>query len=195
MSDLQSRRTFLRAAMAASVAWATTAELAQVEEALAWTAQHTADGAPRVLAVLTPSQVETLDALASRILPSVDGRPGAHEAGAVYFIDRSLSTFNAAQRKLYANGVADLDRRASQLRKSTARFGDLTDAEQDQILRRIEKTGFFRAARFDTIVGTFAVPEWGGNQDHAGWQMLGLTHQPAFRPPFGFYDADANRRS
>jgi hypothetical protein len=62
--------------------------------------------------VLTPSQVETLDAVASRIIPSVDGRPGAHDAGAVYFIDRSLSTFNAAQKRLYANGAADLDRRA-----------------------------------------------------------------------------------
>jgi hypothetical protein len=49
VSDLQSRRIFLRAAMAASVAWAATAELAQVEEALAWTVPPAADGAPRPL--------------------------------------------------------------------------------------------------------------------------------------------------
>jgi gluconate 2-dehydrogenase gamma chain len=195
MSDLQSRRTFLRAAMAAGAAWAATAELAQVEEALAWTAQRAAEGAPPALAVLTPAQVETLDAVSSRILPSVDGKPGAHEAGAVYFIDRSLSTFNAAQKKIYVNGIADLDRRASQVRKTSTRFAALTSAEQDRILGRIETTPFFQAARFDTIVGTFAMPMWGGNRDYAGWQMLGLTHQMTFSPPFGFYDADANRRS
>ena len=30
---------------------------------------------------------------------SVDGRPGAHEAGVVFFIDKALATFNAGQKK------------------------------------------------------------------------------------------------
>ena len=57
-----------------------------------------------------------------------------------------------------------------------------------------EKTPFFQTVRFDTIVGTFALPSWGGNRDYAGWHMLGLEHQPRFQAPFGEYDADANRR-
>src|SRR6185436_16295123 len=80
MNDLHNRRIFLRAAAAASAAWAT-ADLAHVEEALAW-AGHQAGKGDATLTVLTRAQADVLDALTSRILPSVDGRPGAHEAGA-----------------------------------------------------------------------------------------------------------------
>lgn len=187
MSDLPSRRAFLRAAIAAG-AW-TTVDLSRVEQALAIAATHAAGGA-YTFSALTPAEAETIDAIASRILPSVDGRPGAHEARAVYFVDRALSTFNSGQKKLYTDGVAQLDRRSSGLRKRATRFVALSAAEQDQLLRKIEKTRFFQAVRFDTIVGTFALPTWGGNQDFTGWHMLGLTHQSAFGPPFGFYDAE-----
>jgi gluconate 2-dehydrogenase gamma chain len=190
--DLQNRRSFLRAAAAASVAWAA-ADLLQVEDALAWAAQHAATDQPSALSVLTKTQAETIDALASRILPSVDGRPGAHEAGVIYFIDRALATFNAGQRKLYARGVNDLNRRAARRSRGTARFAALTPAQQDDLIKEIEKTPFFQAARFDTIVGTFALPKWGGNRDYLGWQLLGLTHQPTFQPPFGYYDNEGGR--
>src|SRR5690349_15662725 len=110
MSDLHNRRMFLRAAAAAGAAWAT-ADLLQVEEALAWSAQkvshvHTqthahAKDQPPPVSVLTKEQANALDAMSSRILPAVDGRPGAHEAGVVMFIDRSLATFNARNKQLY----------------------------------------------------------------------------------------------
>jgi hypothetical protein len=73
-------------------------------------------------------------------------------------------------------------------------FTKLTAAQQDDVIRAIEKTPFFQAIRFDTIVGMFALPTWGGNRDHAGWDMIGLEHQPRFQPPFGAYDVEANRR-
>ena len=111
MSDLHTRRTFLRAAAAASAAWAA-ADVVEIEEALAWAAQQTAERR-QDLAALTAEQAKVLDALASRIIPAVDGRPGAHEAGVVSFIDKSLATFNAGQKKLYADGVKDLNRRAA----------------------------------------------------------------------------------
>src|SRR5262245_20203729 len=91
MTDLVTRRAVLRAALAAGAAWAA-ADLTQVDEALAWAAQQTVSSdAPRVT-TLTIDQGITLDALTTRLIPSVDGRPGAHEAGAVYFIDKSLGT-------------------------------------------------------------------------------------------------------
>jgi gluconate 2-dehydrogenase gamma chain len=71
----------------------------------------------------------------------------------------------------------------------------LTADQQDQILKGIEKTDFFQAVRFGTICGTFALPSWGGNRDHAGWRLIGLTHQPVFQPPFGYYDAEARKGS
>ena len=162
-------------------------------EALAWAAQQTAERR-QDLAALTAEQAKVLDALASRIIPAIDGRPGAHEAGAVSFIDKSLATFNAGQKKLYADGVEDLNRRAAAKWKGATDFAALTPAQQDELIHEIEKTPFFQAARFDTIVGTFALPSWGGNRDYAGWHLLGFEHQPRFQPPFGFYDADVNRR-
>src|SRR5262249_27548680 len=117
--------------------------------------------------------------------------------------DRSLATFNASQKQLYVDGVQDLNRRATERHSTetqptrtagTASFATLTPAQQDALLHEIEETPLFQTARFDTIVGTFALPTGGGNRDYAGWRMLGFEHQPAFQPPFGFYDADVNRR-
>jgi gluconate 2-dehydrogenase gamma chain len=122
--------------------------------------------------------------MTARILPAVDGRPGAREAGAVYFIDRALATFNSAQKTLYADGIGDLNRRAG------SNFATLTPSRQDELLREIEQTPFFQTVRFDTLIGTFALPSWGGNRDFAGWRLLGVEHQPFFQAPFGHYDAN-----
>jgi gluconate 2-dehydrogenase gamma chain len=194
MTDPQTRRTFLRAAAAAGAAWAA-ADLGKVEEALAWASHQTTKRGRGVFSVLRREQAKALDALTSRIIPATDGRPGAHEAGVVYFIDKALATFNAAQKKLYADGVQDLNRRVARKWKGAASFAALTAAQQDELLHDIEKTPFFQAARFDTIVGTFGLPTWGGNRDYVGWHMLGFEHRPFFQPPFGHYDADVNRRS
>jgi gluconate 2-dehydrogenase gamma chain len=193
MSTIEDRRTFLRAALAAGAAWAG-ADLLQVEEALAWAARQVQTGGAEDLRVLTRAQATVVDAVTSRILPSVDGRPGAHDAGVLYFIDRALATFTSGQKNLYLTGIADLDKRAAGKWKVSG-FVALTPVQQDEILHRIEKTPFFQAIRFDTICGAFALPTWGGNRDHAGWRLLGLTHQPAFQPPFGYYDAGVNRSS
>lgn len=192
MTELRERRAFLSAALAASVGWVV-ADLVQVEEALAWAAQQTSAVAPR-LNVLSREQAAVLDAMASRILPSIDGRPGAREAGAVYFIDRALDTFNASQKDAYAAGVADLDYRAAEVWKGRGGFSALAPERQDTLLVAIERSRFFEAVRFDTIVGTFALPSWGGNRDHAGWRLIGFEHQPRFQAPFGHYDADLMRR-
>jgi gluconate 2-dehydrogenase gamma chain len=189
--DLHSRRAFLRAAAAAGAAWSA-ADLLSVEEALAWSAEQATAKATGFTA-LSAAEAETMVALSSRIIPSVDKRPGAQEAGVVYFVDKALATFNSGQRKMYAEGLQDLNRRAAGMFKAAA-FSTLTAAQQDEVIRAIEKTPFFQAARFDTIVGTFALPTWGGNRDFAGWHMIGLDHQPRFQPPFGAYDVDANRR-
>jgi gluconate 2-dehydrogenase gamma chain len=192
MIDLQNRRSFLRAAMAAGVAWAA-ADLVDVEEALAYAVQQAAPGAPTVPPAFDAAQGAVVDALVGRLIPAVDGRPGAREAGAARFIDRALATFNASQKKAYVDGLADLNRRAAAKQGGTT-FDKLSATQQDEVLREIEQTPFFQMARFDTIVGTFALPTWGGNRDHLGWQMIGFEHLPRFQAPFGFYDADANRR-
>jgi gluconate 2-dehydrogenase gamma chain len=193
MIDLQNRRAFLRAAMAAGAAWAA-ADLVQVDDALAWAASQSAAPAGAGTTTLTKAQADVVEALTSRIIPSVDGRPGAREAGAVYFIDRALGTFNAGQKKAYTDGIADLNRRAAMKSPGAASFAALAPAQQDELLREVEQTPFFQAARFDTIVGTFALPASGGNRDYAGWHMIGFDHQPRFQAPFGYYDAEITGR-
>lgn len=196
MNELHNRRAFLRAAMAAGAAWAA-ADLVQVEDALAWAGQQAAAhgaSAPPTTRALTKAQADVVEAMVSRIIPAVHGRPGAREAGAVYFVDRALATFNASQKKLYTDGIADLNRRAVAKSKPAGGFVALSAAQQDDVLREVEHTPFFQAARFDAIVGTFALPAWGGNRDFTGWHMLGFDHQPRFQAPFGYYDADANRK-
>jgi gluconate 2-dehydrogenase gamma chain len=189
VTDVIDRRTFLRAAAAAGAAWAT-ASLADVEDALAFASQQASAAVAVAPNALTPAQAEAVAALASRILPAVDGRPGAREAGAPYFIDRALATFNAAQRPLYSEGIADLNRRARMKAANAVSFAALTPVQQDEVIREIETTPFFQAARLDVIVGTFALPSWGGNRDYMGWHLLGFEHQMRFQPPFGYYDAE-----
>jgi gluconate 2-dehydrogenase gamma chain len=169
------------------------ADLLSVEDALAWSAEQAAAKSAAGFTALSAAEAETVDALSSRIIPSVDNRPGAHEAGVVFFVDKALATFNSGQRKMYADGLQDLNRRAVEMFNG-ATFSKLSSAQQDQVIRAVDSTPFFQAVRFDTIVGTFALPAWGGNRDYAGWHMIGLEHQPRFEPPFGTYDVEANRR-
>jgi gluconate 2-dehydrogenase gamma chain len=194
VSDFHARRAFLKAAVAAGAAWAT-ADLLEVEDALAFASRQASGTVAPQSRTLSPAQMDVVAALAARILPAVDGRPGAAEAGAIYFIDRALGTFNAAQRPLYTEGIADLNRRAQSKVPGTASFTALTAAQQDEVIREIEASPFFQAVRLDTIVGTFALPSWGGNRDYMGWHLLGLEHQLSFQAPFGYYDAEVNRRN
>jgi gluconate 2-dehydrogenase gamma chain len=183
----------LQAAAAAGAGWAT-ADLSQIQDALAWAAQQAGQSGRDRFAVFSAAEAAVVEALTSRILPADGQRPGAREAGVVHFIDRALSTFGVSERKVYRDGVADLNLRTRRRWKDVTSFAALSASDQDELLRDIEQTPFFNAARFATIVGTFALPTWGGNRDYAGWRLIGFERRPAFQPPFGAYDAGANGR-
>ena len=191
--DTHSRRTFLRTAGTAGAAW-TALTVGQLHDALAWAAEQNRNPAARTFSVLTADQGRVLEAMTARIVPSVDGRAGAREAGAVLFIDRSLATFAADQKAAYVDGVQQLNRAAAAKSPAAASFAALTAIQQDDVLRQIQDSPFFQTVRVATIVGTFGLPTLGGNRDHAGWHMLGLEHQPSFQAPFGYYDAEAARK-
>jgi gluconate 2-dehydrogenase gamma chain len=182
------RRAFLRAAAAAGLFW-TAADFARIDQALAW-AEERRGRADQDFTALSREQAADVEAMTARIIPSAADSPGAREAGAVHFIDKTLATFNAGQKKFYTDGLDDLNRRAA-LKAGGTRFSGLTQQQQDDLLREIENTPFFQAVRFDTIAGTFALPSYGGNRDWIGWKMIGLEHQPLYQPPFGWYDANA----
>ena len=54
----------------------------------------------------------------------------------------------------------------------------------------IENTEFFSTLRYLTIAGMFSLPEYGGNRENIGYQLIGFDDRHFWQPPFGFYDAD-----
>jgi gluconate 2-dehydrogenase gamma chain len=131
---------------------------------------------------LTPSERADLEAIASRILPSDDGTPGAKEANVIGFIERALTTFHAFRLPGFQAGLADLSRRAG------GSFAALPPERQDALLHEIEATPFFEGIRALTLCGMFGDPSWGGNREQAGWKLLGFDPRAIWEPPFGAYD-------
>lgn len=140
---------------------------------------------------LTAAESAALDAFASRILPSDDGTPGAHEARAVHYIDRGLMSAMAASREQYAAGLAALDAHAMEVGGTT--FHMLPTSEQDAIIDAMTRSaipsqpalnaGFFNTVRTHTIDGTFSDPYYGGNRDFVGWDLIGYPGVRAVSSP------------
>jgi gluconate 2-dehydrogenase gamma chain len=140
----------------------------------------------------TPAQAAEIDAISARIIPT-DEAPGAHEAGVLYFIDRSMTTFTKEQVPLFEGGLASIAKSVEKGHGASAKFSTLAADQQDAILKGIEKTPFFGAMRFATIAGYLALPKYGGNKDYAGWKFIGQEHAWEQKPPFGWYDKPENQ--
>lgn len=130
-----------------------------------------------------------LSAIAARIIPS-DDTPGATEAGVIYFLD---NIFSESQREpqlvMLRDGLRELGLQVA-TETNAAYFHELTEVQQDDLLRQNENTPFFATMRYLTIAGTFSLPEYGGNQNKVGYQIIGFEDRGAWAAPYGFYDAD-----
>jgi len=181
------RRDFLATgASGLGVAWLAT-QIPAIEAAARLALDSRANG---VLAVLTPEEARELEAVAGTILPAVDDRPGAREAGVIHFIDRAFETFQAPALGAAREGLATLQTRVEARYPGAGPFSALSEARRVEILREIENEGFFSLLRFLTVAGMFALPEYGGNGDGLGWALLGFEDRFVWQPPFGFYDAE-----
>lgn len=172
----------------------------------------------------TDHEWNTVEAASARIIPT-DHDPGAREAGSVRYIDRYLSGIRyiyaaadgtgflrlagkeaeawrariARMQHTYRTGIRELDRLASAKQKG-ARFVDLGDEHQDQVLADLsgrprpepiafdgeERAGAFQMGAFDEGLGFFDAlvlhvrqgfycdPVYGGNRDRIGWQVIGF---------------------
>ena len=69
-------------------------------------------------------------------------------------------------------------------------FFSLNEAQQDLLLRQAESTAFFSTMRYLTIAGMFALPEYGGNKDSVGYDLMGFDDRHSWFSPYGYYDAD-----
>jgi gluconate 2-dehydrogenase gamma chain len=127
-------------------------------------------------ATLTAPQRKTLEAFADRLMPHDEYGPSASEAGAVEYIDRSLSDYLAPEKPAIVKGLAALDAFAGRP------FAELSPVEQDQVIAAMEKntaTGFepdsrtfFLRIRQLTLEGMFGDPFYGGNRAYAGWDLI-----------------------
>jgi gluconate 2-dehydrogenase gamma chain len=142
-----------------------------------------ADAVPArgALQALTATEAGILEAVVARLIPSDESGPGAKEARAADYIDRSLAGALAGSRKAYAVGLAAVDAYAQS--SKGAAFASLPPADQDELLTAMQKnaaTGFtpnsaafFNLLLSHTIQGTFCDPAYGGNANFVGWDMIG----------------------
>lgn len=175
-----SRRNLLKGAGLVGAAIAGSGSVSKVMAAENPTVTGTHPRSQEALEVLTAAEAETLEAITERIIPADENGPGAREARAVHYIDRSLASDNAGSRANYAAGLAALDDYARKLHNQP--FHRLPAESQDNILQTITENqipgfnpsgaGFFNMVRNHTIEGTFSDPYYGGNRDFIGWDML-----------------------
>ena len=190
MQEQVTRRAFLAAAGAAGAAWVA-ADPALVQAAWAHARQTVTSPPPYQFAALSAAEAAGLEAIAMRILPS-DETPGAKEAGVIHFMDKALSTYASARKAPVLRGLVDLNKRARTRWPGTV-FATLSPERQDELLRAIEQTDFFREMRDASVIGMFANPSYGGNQNQVGWKLLGFQAHGIYQPPFGYYDAEARQ--
>ncbi|HWA18613.1 MAG TPA: gluconate 2-dehydrogenase subunit 3 family protein [Devosia sp.] len=143
------------------------------------------------LAFLTSAEAAIADAAMSRIFPSSEASPGAHEARTVIYLDRALAGAEIDLQGRCRTGLRRLDRLAG------ARFGTgfaaCNAAQQDELIGAIadghlagfgegpSALEFFEMLRAHTIEGLFGDPVHGGNRDFVGWKLLGYHGpQPAY---------------
>ena len=209
---VRTRRQFLLDSLTGiSAAWAA----AHWPSALA-AAQHaqaaTQSGVAATFEFFTAEMAREVEAIAERIIPSrgpsgepSDEAPGAREAGVAYFIDRALMTFAKDDRKLYADGIGELQVRVRERFPIVERFSALHEEEQDEVLHSMDQReangarpfpdrsmeqSFFETVRQHTILGFLIDPESDrkGNRDSVGWKLIGRENEHMFQPPFGHYD-------
>jgi gluconate 2-dehydrogenase gamma chain len=139
----------------------------------------------------TEAEAETIDAVCARIFPSGDGKPGARETKVITYVDRTTANEDEALRRCYRDGVKALNALTSELYGQ--RFAELSDERQDEVLERVEGSGatestgapespedegllstFFDLVWEHTIQGMFCDPQYGGNHDALGWQLVGF---------------------
>ena len=138
----------------------------------------------RPLTNLTARETEILSAMVDRLIPSDEMGPGALDAGVIRYIDRALSEAESDTAGAYRSGLAALDTYSRYTRGGP--FIDLSTIDQDSVLLDVQisaATGagvgfvggsgsFFNMVKSHTWQGMFGDPEYGGNVNFAGWDLL-----------------------
>lgn len=132
------------------------------------------------LETLTAAEAEVLEAICDCLIPSDEHGPGAKEARAAHYIDRSLASHNIDARSHYLCSLTAINEFAQQ--QHGAAFIDLPRQQQGSLIQALQddevpgcspgSSSFFALLRNHTIDGTFCDPYYGGNRDFVGWDMM-----------------------
>jgi len=132
-------------------------------------------------------EARIIEAACDCIFPSDKNGPGAKEAGVVIYIDRQLAGPYGKDRYRYTKApfVESVPEHGYQgqqtpqeiyrdgVGKLGAGFAELSAPQQNERLKAMESTMFFRMLRTHTIEGMFSDPMHGGNANLIGWQLIG----------------------
>jgi gluconate 2-dehydrogenase gamma chain len=185
--EVRSRREFLAGASSIGVAWLI-ANWPGIAAARAHAAAMAATTGSSAVEYFTLDEARAVEAITAQIVPT-DDTPGAREAGAMYFIDRSLTSWASATADLFRAGLREF-RVAFAAGHPSLEFAAAHSATQIAFLVEVESTEFFKTVRTLTLLGMFSLPSYGGNRGAVGWKLLGFEDAHAFIPPFGYYDRD-----
>jgi Gluconate 2-dehydrogenase subunit 3 len=184
-----SRRSFLLS----GGSWLTGAWIAAHWPSIAAAAHHAEqtppDAAPAALQFLSAANAADIEAVCAQIVPS-GATPGAREAHAVYFIDKSLASYFGGMAPEYLKGLGEFQAQFRAASPAIASFAAANADAQMAFLKTHDRTPFFETTRMLTVLGMFSSPKYGGNYQGQGWKLLGFVDQHAFAPPFGYYDAE-----
>lgn len=147
-------------------------------------------------------QARTVEAIAARIIPGDGANASAMQAGVVYYIDRAISGFSIGLQRAYRLGLRELERFCQ--RQFSSQFVELTDQQQDQVIRwfigdevggsnKLDRTqspfrelaetegidfrllhSMFAVIREHTVEGYFCDPVYGGNRGAVSWRLVGF---------------------
>ena len=190
---IPTRRQFLSAGMTLAgaglidLSWSDIAAAAEHADHMAQAGA--ASLAPTGFATLSAAEAVEVEVIASQIIPGGD-MPGAREAGVIYFIDRALGTFFAAELPAFRRGLANFQRDFAAHSSTATPFSAVGSARQRAWLHEVDATPFFNTVRRLTLLGLIALPKYGGNRDRLGWKLIGFEDRHFWQPPFGHYDAD-----
>ena len=185
MLKTQSRRNFLKqSGTALSGSWVTL-NMPVILAAAQTACSRQQSESPFI--ILNAAEAVGFGAIADQIIPPGE-TPGATDIGVIYFLDEALNGFLAHQAQMLKDGLSDLDNAAGAQHADAANFAELSFDDQTALLNKNENTAMFETMIRITRLGLFALPEYGGNKDYAGWKLIGFDHRHAWQPPFGYYD-------
>ena len=155
-------------------------------------------------AFLNHDGAATIAAFTERLMPGAPGKPGARDAGVLNYIDLALAGAYADLQDFYRRGLAQLDQYCRKTYHSS--FVQLDAARADEVIAALEegKAGgftwpsaqaFFNTIRTHTMEGMFADPLYGGNNDFAGWRLVGFPGAQAIFTPADMQSGQAFTRS